>query len=164
MKAHDRENGRIIIMVLIVVFTLSAFWFIALSVTGSELQIVGGRKSAAQQFFDAEAGLNAAIENFDTLYNTLLLESDLTIAVATLSPTDPTTANRVVAEVTCRPIQDEDATLAASYNLPVQAHEFSCPPGSGGGVNTTICRRYGITAVANGKEIQIGVFRPFTSE
>ena len=69
MNANQRENGRIIILVLITVFTLSAFWFIALGVTGSELRIVGGKKSAAQQFFDAEAGLNAAMENFDVLYN-----------------------------------------------------------------------------------------------
>ena len=110
MKSCDRENGRVILLVLITVFTLSAFWFVALSVTGSELQAVGGRKSEAQQFFAAEAGLNAAMENFDTLYNSL--SGDVTTAVATMSPTDPTSGNQVVAIVTLRPIQDEDATLA----------------------------------------------------
>lgn len=164
MKSCDRENGRIIILVLIVVFTLSAFWFIALSVTGSELQAVGGRKSDAQQFFDAEAGLNAALENFDALYNTLSLTSDLTTAVATMSPTDPTSANEIVAVVTLRPIQDEDATLAASYNLPVQSHEFSCPPESGCGVGSCVCKRFGMTSVSGDKEVQIGVYRPFPAE
>ena len=83
MKAHDHENGRILIFVLITVFTLSAFWFVALTSTGHELQWVGGSKSKAQQFFDAEAGLNGAMESFDTLYNSLSV--DVTTAKATIS-------------------------------------------------------------------------------
>lgn len=157
MNANKRENGRIIILVLITVFTLSAFWFIALGVTGSELRIVGGKKSAAQQFFDAEAGLNAAMENFDVLYNSL--SGDVTTAVATMSPTDPTSGNRVVANVTCRPIQNVNPTLAQNYGLPVQKHEFTPPAGAGSGVNTTKAMRYGINSASGDKEIQVGVYR-----
>ena len=156
MKSKNHESGRIILIVLVTVFALSAFWFIALAVTGSELQAVGGRKSAAQQFFDAEAGLNAAIENFDALYNSL--SGDVTTAVATMSPTDPTSANRVVANVTCRPIQNVNPAMAESYGLPVQSHEFNPPPGSGSGVNTTRALRYGFNSVAGQKEVQAGIY------
>lgn len=157
MNSKNNENGRIIILVLITVLTLSAFWFIALTSMGKELQWVGGSKSKAQQFFDAEAGLNAALENFDVLYNSLA--GDITTAVATLSPTDPTSGNRVVADVTCRPIQDEDSTLAQDYGLPVQSHELRPPAGTGAGVNTSRAMRYGVNSVSGDREIQIGVYR-----
>jgi len=157
MKSVRGENGRILIFVLIVVLTLSVFWVIALSETGSELRIVGGKKSDAQQFFDAEAGLKIALENFDVLYNSL--SGDVTTAVATMTPTDPTSGNRIVANVTLRAIQNEDAALAQSYGLPVQRHEFRPPAGSGSGVNTTKAMRYGINSVSGNKEIQVGVYR-----
>lgn len=152
-----RQEGRILVLILVTVFALSAFWFIALSMTGTELQRIGGKSSAAQQFFDAEAGLNAAMEEFDVLYNALT--GDITTAVATLSPTDPTSGGRVVAAVTLRPIQDVDASLAQSYGLPVQAHRFRPPAGSGSGVNTARAMRYGINAASGSKEIQVGVYR-----
>lgn len=157
MNAQNNENGRIVILVLITVLTLSAFWFIALTSMGKELKWVAGSKSDAQKFFDAEAGLNAAMESFDTLYNSL--SNDVTTAKATLSPKDPTSSNRVVAVVTLRPIQNEDVTLAQSYGLPVQPHEFRPPAGSGSGVNTTRAMRYGINSVSGGKELQVGFYR-----
>lgn len=162
MNARNSENGRIIIFVLITVFTLSAFWFIALAVTGSELQVVGGKKSAAQQFFDAEAGVNAIIENFNAA--TPVLNGDLTTVLYSASIKDPTSdpdpaKQRVVAQVTVRPVQNIDATAASNNRLPLQAHEFDPPVGSGSGVNTAVSRRYAITAASGNKEIQVGVYR-----
>lgn len=162
MDSNNSENGRIIIIVLITVFTLSAFWFIALSVTGSELQVVGGKKSAAQQFFDAEAAINAVIENFNAA--NLVLNGDLTTVVYTTSVKDPTSdpnpANqRVVAQVTVRPVQNIDAAAATGNRLPLQTHEFDPPVGSGSGVNTAVSKRYAITAASGKKEIQVGVYR-----
>lgn len=157
MISTSGENGRVLILVVVTIFALSAFWFIALGETGSELRIVGGKKSDAQQFFDAEAGLNLAIEHFDALYNSL--SGDVTTAVVSVTQTDPTDGNRVVANVTCRAIQNKDSALAQSYGLPVQKHEFRPPAGSGSGVNTTKAVRYGINSVAGNKEIQVGVYR-----
>ena len=156
MKSTCNENGRILLLVLVTIFALSAFWFIALSTTGLELRTVAGRKSASQQFFDAEAGINAAMEDFDVLYTALT--GDITSAVATFSLTDPTDGGRAVADVTCRPIQDKNAALAQSYGLPVQPHEFNPPPGSGSGVNTTRALRYGFNSVAGQKEVQAGIY------
>ena len=161
MKSCDRENGRVILLVLITVFTLSAFWFVALSVTGSELQAVGGKKSAAQQLFDAEAGLNVAMENFGTLTDSFTGNETTDVVYNTVkdptSSADPAT-QRVVAAVTVRPIQD-DATVAATNGQPAQAHKSTPPAGSSSGVNSTVTRRYSINSVAGDKELQVGVYR-----
>ena len=157
MKAHDHENGRIIIFVLITVFTLSAFWFVALTSTGHELQWVGGSKSKAQQFFDAEAGLNVAMENFGTLTDSFVGNAATDVVYNTIkdptSSADPAT-QRVVAEVTVRPIH-----LATTHDQPAQAHASTPSAGSSSGVNSTVTRRYSINSVAGDKELQVGVYR-----
>ena len=150
MKAHDHENGRILIFVLITVFTLSAFWFVALTSTGHELQWVGGSKSKAQQFFDAEAGLNVAMEKFGDFDDSL--GADVTTAVVYNTIKDPTSsadpaAQRVVAEITLRPIQS-DITVATTNGQPAQSHQSTPPAGSSSGVNSTETRRYSINSVA----------------
>lgn len=162
MKSRDGENGQILIIVMVAVFTLSAFWFIALSATGTELQRVGGRKSAAQQFFDAEAGLNAAMENFSFLADSLT--NDIATAVVYNTIKDPTSSSdpatqRIVAEVALRPIQNVDAGIALANGQPAQSHESTPPAGSSSGVNSTVTRRYSINSVAGKKELQIGVYR-----
>lgn len=162
MTFQNNESGRIIILVLVTVFALSAFWFIGLSVTGLELKAVGGKKSDAQQLFDAEAGLNAAMENFDALVGSM--SNDVTTAVVYNTIKDPTSSaipanQRVVAEVTLRPIQDEDATIAQANDQPVQKHMSTPPAGSSSGVNSTVTRRYSINSVAGNREVQAGVYR-----
>lgn len=151
MHAKQRESGRIIIVVLITVFTLSAFWFIALGVTGSELRVVGGKKSAAQQFYDAEAGVVAVVNSFDA--NLPTSPSAAPVSNATISD-----GARAVAQVTVRPVRD-DAGYAATHNLPQQNFEFDPPEGSGSGVNTSIAQRYVITSAAGDRVIQVGVYQ-----
>ena len=153
MDAHNNENGRIIILVLITVFTLSAFWFVALTSTGRELQWVGGIKSDAQQFFDAEAAVNLAIENIHTSTSAIYNSTTWYNSSVTMTPTD--LSGRELAVVTVRPIQN----LSVAAGFPLQSHEFTPPAGSGSGVNTTTGKRYGISAVAGGKVIQVGVYR-----
>lgn len=160
MKTRNNENGRIIILILITIFTLSAFWFVALTSTGRELQWVGGSKSNAQQFYDAEAGLNLAMEKFHDFSGAL--SPDVTTAVVYNTIKDPTTsadpaAQRVVAEITLRPIQS-DVTVAMAHDQPAQAHESIPPAGSKSGVNSTVTRRYSINAVAGNKVLQAGVY------
>ncbi len=161
MNVHNNEDGRVIILVLITVFTLSAFWVVALTSTGYELQWVGGSKSKAQKFFDAEAGLNVAMEKFGDFADSL--SADVTTAVVYNTIKDPTSAadpvnQRVVAEITLRPIQS-DAGVAVTNGQPAQRHESTPPAGSSSGVNSTVTRRYSINSVAGGKELQIGVYR-----
>jgi len=161
MKYCERENGRVILLVLVTVFALSAFWFIALSTTGFELQAVGGRKSAAQQLFDAEAGLNVAMENFGDLTDLFTGNTATDVVYNTIK--DPTSSadpalQRIVAEVTVRPIQ-EDTAIALANGQPAQAHKSTPPAGSSSGVNSTVTRRYSINSVAGDKELQVGVYR-----
>lgn len=155
MPARNHESGRILVLMLITVLTLSAFWFVALSTTGSELQTVGGRKSAAQQFFDAEAGLNLAMEKFADFTGSLAGDVTTTVVYNTLR--DP--SSRVVAQVTIRPIQNVNAGIAAANGQPVQSHTSTPPAGSSSGVNSTVTRRYSINSAAAGKELQVGVYR-----
>lgn len=154
MFSTSGENGRVLLLVVVTIFALSAFWFIALGVTGSELGIVGGKKSAAQDFYDAEAGLTAAMENFMTLYDSL----SGPIASAVSTPMNVTYNGTTVATVTMRPISP------AVTGFPQQNHD-SCPSefyeknGS-----DAECGLYGITSVAGGKELQIGVYAPIQYE
>lgn len=161
MHSASGQNGRIILVVLVTIFTLSAFWFIALGETGLELRVVGGKKSAAQQFFDAEAGLNVAMENFGTMAASL--GNDLTTAVVNQTVKDPTSAvdpadQRIVAEISLRPIQS-DAGVATSHGQPAQNHESTPPAGSSSGVNTTVTKRYSVNATSGSRELQVGVYR-----
>lgn len=165
MPTRNGERGRVLILVIIIIFTLSAFWFVALSSTGNELRLTGGRKSAAQQLFDAEAGVNAVIEDFNAVAPSL--GGDPTTAVATLQVKDPTTnpdpaLQRVVAQITCRPIQDELAiagqpadehrpAISADLGIPLQRLERYS-------VDARVFR-YSINSVAGDKEIQVGVVR-----
>lgn len=157
---NRQQSGRVLILVVVIILVLSAFWFIALSSTGNELTVAGGRKSATQQLFDAEAGLAAAIGNLSGL----VPSGNLTSAVTQVDIKDPASApnpadQRVVARIICRPVQDIDAAAAAANRLPVQAHEFDPPAGSGSGVNTGVARRYALTATSGQREVQVGVYR-----
>ena len=152
-KNKSAQEGRVLILVVIFMFTLSAFWVIALSMTGSELSFVGGRKTASQQFYYAEAGAAAVIDTISTNVPTgpwATAFKDVTIKVS---------INNDEAKVTVRPIQNVDATAAENNKLPVQEHEFDPPEGSGSGVNTAVARRYAIASAAGGKIVQVGVYR-----
>ena len=144
------QDGRVLILVLIFMLTLSAFWVVALSMTGSELSFVGGRKAAGQDFFEAEEGITRVID-------TLTANMPTTPVAAPVRNVTVTSAGKVVAEVTVRPVRN-DATYAETYDLPQQEHEFN-PVGSGSGVNTAVARRYAVTAEAGGKVVQVGVYR-----
>ena len=152
---RNMESGRVLILVMIFMLTLSAFWIVALSMTGEELRFVGGlsgRRAATQSFYNVEAG---TAEFFD----------DFADRVPTSPPSAPvsqetfTYAGKTVA-VEARPIRN-DATYADTYRLPQQEHVFTgegCNEGSG--FETVECRRYAITArAADGREVQVGVFQ-----
>ena len=162
MKA---QSGRVLILVMIFMFTLSAFWIIALSMTGSEMSFVGGRKTASQQFYDAETGVSRI---FDTL-STHIPTGPLATAFKNEKVQKADGTDMIV---TVRPIQDIDKDEAIKNGLPVQAHEFAPPEGSGTGVNTAVARRYAITGCSEdldscsavhtaneGKVLQVGVYR-----
>lgn len=152
-KESSAQSGRVLILVVIFMFTLSAFWIIALSMTGSELSFVGGRKVASQQFYDAEAGVASAIDTLPANTPTGPLATSKTVL------TVKDAANNDVAKATVRPIQNVDAAAALSNNLPFQDHEFTPPEGSGSGVNTAVARRYSIMSESGTKIVQVGVYR-----
>jgi len=145
------QQGNVMMAVLIFIFVLSALWIIALSMTGSELSFVGGRKVDSQQFYDAEAGVASVIDNFSANIPT-------TPTSAPVSNVTITNGGKTVAQVAVRPIRN-DATYATTYNLPLQDFEFDPPAGSGSGVNTSVARRYVITSEVGGKVVQVGVYR-----
>lgn len=151
-----QQSGRILIIVLIFMLTLSAFWFIALSSTGAEMQLVGGRKTATQQFFDAEAGLAAAMESAgDWMTDAFLSEDPATAQITPPTISDPE-SGKAVATITCRPVQADNPGAAVARKLPVQAHVGPPPPGYG---SRFAVKRYAINSVSatGGKEIQAGV-------
>jgi hypothetical protein len=151
-RKQSRESGRVLVLMVILMLTLSALWIIALTMTGSELSFVGGRKTVSQRFYDAEAGATEVLENFEANIPTTPANAPVT----SVTVTDE--AGNNVANVTIRPVRN-DATYAQTFNLPQQEHEFAPPEGSGSGVNTAEARRYAITSEAGGRIVQTGVYR-----
>jgi len=159
MKHTNRENGRIILLVLITVLALSAFWFIALGVTGSELRIIGGKKSAAQEFFDAEAAINLAMENLDNYASQIYNSATPHNEAITFSPTN--SSGEVLGTVTVRTIHSSgEGPLVPG--LPDQSHteDTRCLSGGQFGYASGVkCRLYGIYVDTGSKEIQVGVWQ-----
>lgn len=151
MTNRNAQSGRVLILVLIFMLTLSAFWIIALSTTGSELSMTGSRKVAGQQFYDAEAGAAAVLDSFETNLPT----APPAAPVRNVTVTD---GAKTVAQVTVRPVRN-DTAYASANALPQQDFEFDPPEGSGSGVNTSLAQRYVITSEAGGRTIQVGVYR-----
>ena len=143
-KKPSAQDGRVLILVMIFMFTLSAFWIIALSMTGSELSFVGSRKTSSQRFYDAEAGAAYAIDK---------LHENIPPALTTPRNVDVTATGITGLTVTVQSVH------AAATDTPQQEHEFDPPAGSGSGVNTVVARRYAVTSAAGGKIIQAGVYR-----
>jgi len=148
VSRRKQQSGRVLILVLVILGVLTIFWVVALTSTGSELLAVGGRKSATQQLFYAEAGVASVID---------------TLTAYTPTGTDPVNGTvkdgvKDVAQVTVLQIQN-DEDHARDNNLPRQDFEFDPPEGSGSGVNTAVARRYAVTAEAGGKIVQVGVYR-----
>lgn len=155
MKSVRGENGRVLIFVLVIVLTLSVFWVIALRETGSELRIIGGKKSDAQEFFDAEAAINITIENLDTYAAQIYNSATPYNTAITFSPTNA--SGEVLGVVTVRAIHSSDEGPIIP-GLPDQIHEYNC--GGATGITAGIkCRRYGIHVDTGDKEIQVGVWQ-----
>lgn len=152
IKRKKEQSGRVLILVLIILGVLTIFWTVALTSTGSELLTVGGRRSATQQLFDAEAGVATVVDTFAANQPT----GPLATAKTELTVKDAN--NNDLARVTILPVQN-DAAFAAANNLPRQDHEFDPPDGAGSGVNTMVAHRYVITSEVGGKIIQTGIYR-----
>lgn len=148
IKRRKEQSGRVLILVLVILGVLTIFWMVGLNSTGSELLSVGGRKSATQQLFDAEAGVAWTLDRFTTFMP----------AGTAPVPATPTDGAKTVAEVRVFQIQN-DAAYAIANDLPQQDFETDPPEDSGSGVNTSVARRYAITAEAGGKVVQVGVYR-----
>jgi len=148
VSRRKQQSGRVLILVLVILGVLTIFWAVALTSTGSELLAVGGRKSATQQLFYAEAGVASVID-------TLTANTPTGTAPVNVTVKDGV---KDVAQVTVLQIQN-DEDHARDNNLPRQDFEFDPPEGSGSGVNTAVARRYAVTAEAGGKIVQVGVYR-----
>lgn len=142
-KNRKQENGNILVLVLILMSTLAAFWMIALTSTGSELSLVGGRKSATQQFFNAESGIADTLKDMDA-FRAGILDIDPSNPDDNYQP-DPQPGH---ADVTVWRIQS-----AATPTPPLPTR---CIPPAGAEADAEI-ECYAVRSVSGGKQVEVGV-------
>lgn len=154
-KNNNPQGGRVLILVLIIILVLSAFWFIALSSTGSELLAVGARKSLVQPFYSAESGITHALtEDKDGDGR-----EDFIGWLQGINPENPE-------DTGVPPEQPPNAVITAwriSSNTPATLNlPQKCPPFPGTDTDT-VTECYAIRAVSGSKQVEVGV-RMMSSE
>jgi len=160
------EHGFVLGTSILVSAVLILAGVFAVWMANTEMLLVRNESQMIREFYDAEAGVVDAIENYNVpptqwLTNDFLLDGD-----DASSSIDYENDGEPVATVEVRCIlKDEfDSTLtAAADNLPLQPHVSPPPVGSGYSLKYFEARRYGITATsANGNtQLQVGVFKIF---
>jgi len=168
----DNENGFVLGASILVSAILVLAGVLAIWTSNTEVKIVRNEGQMVREFYNAEAGVIDALENYNTGPTTWLTNDFLT--------TDPTAANttvlsndengEAVATVEVRCIEETATPIPAPFsdaanNIPRQPHVGPPPPGSGYSLKYFEVRRYGITATStNGNtRIQVGAWKVFNN-
>jgi len=167
-KTIENEHGFVLGTAILVSAIMILAGTYAIWTANTELHMVRNESEMIREFYNAEAGVVDAIENYneDTastqwLTNTFLLDEEDASNVATY--TDGGTPLALV-EVRCIRDSVYDSPLSdAADKLPLQPHISTPPVGSGYSLKYFEVRRYAITATsANGNtQVQVGVWKIF---
>jgi hypothetical protein len=122
-----------------------------------------------REFYDAEAGVIDAIENYNSGPTTWLtndfLSADPAVASNLVTSTDENSDAVATVEVRCI---ESSATPIPSFSdaantIPQQAHIGSPPPGSGYSLKYFEIRRYSLTATSTSgnTQVQVGTWKVF---
>lgn len=168
-KTIENEHGFVLGTAILVSAIMILAGTYAIWTANTELHMVRNESEMIREFYDAEAGVVDAIENYndDTvptqwLTNTFLLDEENASNAATY--TDGGGDPLALVEVRC--IRDDvyNSPLSnAADNLPLQPHISPPPVGSGYSLKYFEVRRYAITATStNGNtQVQVGVWKIF---
>ncbi len=165
----DNENGFVLGASILVSAILVLAGVLAIWTSNTEVKIVRNEGQMIREFYNAEAGVIDALENYKSgstnwMTNDFLTE-DRTLAKKTVMSHDEN--GDLVARVEVRCIESSGTPVSGleddSNNLPLQPHIGPPPTGSGNSLKYFEVRRYGITAFStNGNtHIQVGAWKVF---
>ena len=165
-KTITNEHGFVLGTSILVSAVLILAGVFAVWMANTEMLLVRNESQMIREFYDAEAGVVDAIENYNVpptrwLTNDFLLDGDdASSSINYLIDGDPV-AN---VEVRCVLKEQSDTSLTeAADDLPLQPHVGPPPVGSGYSLKYFVARRYGITATSakGNTQLQVGVFKIF---
>ena len=163
------ENGFVLGASILVSAILVLAGVLAIWTSNTEVKIVRNEGQMIREFYNAEAGVIDALENYNN-GTTNWMTDDFLTETPTLAKNIVTSNDEngnPVASVEVRCIESSGTAVSGlkddSNNLPLQPHIGPPPNGSGYSLKYFEVRRYGITAFsANGNtHIQVGAWKVF---
>ena len=171
-KTIGNQKGFVLGTSILISAILILAGVFALWMANTEMLLVRNEGELIREFYNAEAGVVDAIENYnDTgvpthwLTNDFLLDGD--DATSIINYIDGAGNPVALVEVRCiLPEQTPTDCSDAADNLPLQPHRSPPPSGSGYSLKYFEVRRYGITSTsANGNtQVQVGVYKIFNKQ
>ncbi|UCE54279.1 MAG: hypothetical protein JSV31_02230 [Desulfobacterales bacterium] len=168
-KTIENEHGFVLGTAILISAILILAGTFAIWTANTEMHMVRNESEMIREFYNAEAGVVDAIENYNNdtvstrwLTNTFLLNGEDANNAATY--TDGNGNSLALVEVRCIRNSDYDSPLTdAADNLPMQPHTSSPPVGSGYSLKYFEVRRYAITATSTdgNTQVQVGVWKIF---
>ena len=165
----NNQNGFVLGTAILISAILVLAGVLAIWTSNTELKTVRNDAQMSLEFYNAEAGVIDALENYKSGPTTWLTDTFLT--------TDPTQASgtvnssdeqgTVVATVEVRCIESTATPVTglsnSANNIPQQAHIGPPPTGSGYSLKYFEVRRYAVTGTSdNGNtQIQVGAWKVF---
>ena len=165
-KAIANEHGFVLGTSILVSAVLILAGVFAVWMANTEMLLVRNESQMIREFYDAEAGLVDAIENYNVpptqwLTNDFLLDGDDAYSIINYDIAGEPVAT---VEVRCILEDNSDTPLTdAADHLPLQPHVGPPPVGSGYSLKYFQARRYGMTATSTqgNTQLQVGVFKIF---
>lgn len=168
-RTIDNENGFVLGASILVSAIVLLTGVLAIWTSNTEVKIVRNESQMIREFYNAEAGVIDALENYNSGSINWMTNDFLTAAPTDASSTVNSSdeAGNVVATVEVRCIESTATPVSglsnSANNIPQQAHIGPPPAGSGYSLKYFEVRRYGITATStNGNtQIQVGAWKVF---
>jgi Tfp pilus assembly protein PilX len=165
----DNQNGFVLGASILISAILLLTGVLAIWTANTEVKIVRNESEMIREFYNAEAGVIDAMENYNSgpthwMTNDFLSDDPID-AKNTVNSSDE--GGDVVATVEVRCIESTATPVSglsdAANTIPQQAHIGPAPAGSGYSLKYFEVRRYGITATStNGNtQIQVGAWKVF---
>ena len=168
-RTINNENGFVLGASILVSAILLLTGVLAIWTSNTEVKIVRNESQMIREFYNAEAGVIDALENYNSGPTNWMTNDFLTAAPtdanSTVNSSDE--AGNVVATVEVRCIESTATPVSGLSNsantIPQQPHIGPPPVGSGYSMKYFEVRRYGITATStNGNtQIQVGAWKVF---
>jgi hypothetical protein len=165
----NNEEGFVLGTAILVSAILLLAGVLAVWTSNTEVTIVRNESQMTREFYDAEAGVVDAIENYNTGPTTWMtndfLSADPTVASNTVTSSDA--GGNPIATVEVRCIEPSATPISnfsdGANNIPQQPHTGAPPPGSGYSLKYFEIRRYSITATSTtgNTQVQVGTWKVF---